>query len=178
MANELSASYTTGSVLYAVILNASGQAYNTATPAFEAINGANWANYAINFAEQGTTGLFLASVPAGISAAGRYSVKVYLRAGGSPALGDSFLGASALEWTGTAESNNNAIADAILKRDWTAMVGVVPARSMLNALRWLRNKWTLPKTGPLTVYAEDDTTAAWTRTVTEDSTAPPVTGVN
>src|SRR6266849_4014368 len=44
-------------------------------------------------------------------------------------------------------------ADALLKRDMSAVTGE-SARSPLNALRWLRNKWTIV-TGTLTVYKED-----------------------
>jgi hypothetical protein len=67
-----------------------------------------------------------------------------------------------------------SIADALLKRDWSAVTGEA-ARSMLNALRFLRNKWSVSGT-TLTVTTEDDTTAAWTSTVTVDATAAPVTG--
>lgn len=63
-----------------------------------------------------------------------------------------------------ATSEHTSIADALLKRDWTAVSGEA-ARSVLNALRFLRNKWAVtgasnPRT--LTVYKEDDTTSAWT----------------
>jgi hypothetical protein len=69
----------------------------------------------------------------------------------------------------------NVIADAILKRDWTAVTGEA-ARSLLNALRLLRNKWSIdPTTGVLTVYKEDDTTAAWTAQLSTSSAASPVT---
>lgn len=60
----------------------------------------------------------------------------------------------------TADQN----ADALLKRDWTAVTGEA-ARSVLNALRFLRNKWSISG-GTLTVTEEDDTTTAWTGTVT------------
>lgn len=56
------------------------------------------------------------------------------------------------------------IADAILKRDWSAVSGE-SARSMLNALRFLRNKWSIAA-GVLTVTKEDDSTAAWTAALT------------
>lgn len=49
------------------------------------------------------------------------------------------------------------------------------ARSPLNALRFLRNKWSVADT-TLTVTQEDDATPAWTATVTHDATAAPVTG--
>lgn len=71
----------------------------------------------------------------------------------------------------TAEEN----ADAALIRDWTAVSGTVADRSTLNALRHLRNKWSMAGT-TLTVTEEDDTTAAWTATVTTDAAAEPITG--
>ena len=67
----------------------------------------------------------------------------------------------------------NAIADALLTRDWTSVTGEA-ARSVLNALRLLRNKYSIAGT-TLTVTEEDDTTAAWTSTLTTDATADPVT---
>lgn len=68
----------------------------------------------------------------------------------------------------------NQIADAILNRDMSA-VSDTTARSMLNALRFLRNKWSVSGT-TLTVTKEDDTTSAWTATVSTDAAADPVTG--
>jgi hypothetical protein len=66
-------------------------------------------------------------------------------------------------------------ADALLLRDWTAIVATVPARSALNALRWLRNRWSIVG-GLLTVTKEDDATTAWTAVVSTDAAADPVTG--
>ncbi|MEZ4542116.1 MAG: hypothetical protein R3C43_19235 [Chloroflexota bacterium] len=70
----------------------------------------------------------------------------------------------------------NAIADAILKRDMTAVTGEA-ARSMLNALRFLRNRWFVAG-GVLTVTKENDTTVAWTAVVSDDAAAEPITGVD
>ena len=64
----------------------------------------------------------------------------------------------------------NSIADALLKRDWTAVTGEA-ARSLLNALRFLRNKWT-NSAGTLTVMKEDDATTAWTATTTTAASDP------
>ena len=61
-------------------------------------------------------------------------------------------------------------ADALLNRDMSA-VTVTNARSPINALRWLRNKWT-NSGGTLTVYKEDDTTTAWTATTTTAASDP------
>lgn len=61
-------------------------------------------------------------------------------------------------------------ADALLKRDWTSVTGEA-ARSVLNALRFLRNKWSISG-GTLTVTEEDDTTTAWTGAVTTTAGDP------
>jgi hypothetical protein len=61
------------------------------------------------------------------------------------------------------------IADAILTRDWTAVTGEA-ARSVLNALRFLRNHWST-EAGTLTVTKEDDATPAWTAELTTNPSA-------
>lgn len=63
-------------------------------------------------------------------------------------------------------------ADALLGRDLSA-VAAPAARSLLNAVRFLRNKWTVVA-GTLTVFKEDDTTSAWTAAVATDATADPI----
>jgi hypothetical protein len=65
-------------------------------------------------------------------------------------------------------------ADALLNRDMGA-VSDTNARSPLNALRFLRNKWSLAGT-TLTVTKEDDTAAAWTAEVSTSAGADPITG--
>lgn len=65
-------------------------------------------------------------------------------------------------------------ADALLGRDMSAVSGAA-ARSPLNALRFLRNRWSIAGT-TLTVTREDDTTAAWTATVTAAPGADPISG--
>jgi hypothetical protein len=64
------------------------------------------------------------------------------------------------------------IADAILKRDMSAVTGEA-SRSLLNAARFLRNKWSIAA-GILTVRKEDDTTTAWTAALTTDGAADPI----
>lgn len=66
------------------------------------------------------------------------------------------------------------IADGILKRDMSAVTGE-SARSPLNALRFLRNKWSISGS-TLTVTKEDDSTSAWTSALTTSGSADPVTG--
>jgi hypothetical protein len=70
-------------------------------------------------------------------------------------------------------SANNAIADAVLLRDWAAIVATVPARCVLNALRHIRNFWEIVGTTK-TVYKEDDVTPAWTSTVVPSAGANPI----
>jgi hypothetical protein len=65
-------------------------------------------------------------------------------------------------------------ADALLKRDWTSVTGEA-SRSVLNALRAIRNKFSTSATpGTATFYKEDDTTVAFTKTLTTDADAPPI----
>ena len=65
-------------------------------------------------------------------------------------------------------------ADSLLKRDLSALAGEA-ARSLLNAIRFLRNKWSISGT-TLTVTKEDDSTTAWTATLTATPGADPITG--
>lgn len=67
-----------------------------------------------------------------------------------------------------------AITEDMLKRDWTGMTGEA-SRSMLNALRFIRNKWSITA-GTLTVCKEDDSTTAFTATVSTDAAADPIVG--
>lgn len=63
-------------------------------------------------------------------------------------------------------------ADALLNRDMSA-VTVTNSRSPINGFRFLRNRWEAAALA-LTVYEEDDTTVAWTSTLTADPLADPV----
>ena len=54
--------------------------------------------------------------------------------------------------------------DTLFIRDLSTVSGEA-ARSFLNAIRLLRNKWAI-STGTMTVYKEDDTTSAWTSALT------------
>ena len=68
------------------------------------------------------------------------------------------------------------IVDALLKRDMSAVTGE-SARSPLNAMRKLMNKWAISGS-TLTVYKEDDSTSAYTQAVSTSSSADPVTGLD
>jgi hypothetical protein len=78
--------------------------------------------------------------------------------------------ATAVGFTAAPTANENA--DALLKRDWTAVSGEA-GRSVLNALRAIRNK--VSRSGAtLTVTKEDDSTSAWTAALTTDADAEPI----
>jgi hypothetical protein len=68
------------------------------------------------------------------------------------------------------------MADAIFKRDMSAVTGEA-ARSLLNAIRKLMNKWSISGS-TLTVCKEDDTTTAYTQAVTSDAAADPITALD
>jgi hypothetical protein len=74
----------------------------------------------------------------------------------------------------TATAERDALATAMLKIDWTGMTGEA-SRSVLQALRFLRNKWDVTS-GTLTVKKEDDSTSAWTSAITSNSSASPIVG--
>jgi hypothetical protein len=70
-----------------------------------------------------------------------------------------------------------AIADALLDRDMSAGTdsGTATIRTVRQALRFLRNKWSLSGT-TLTVTKENDSTTSWTAVVTNDAAAEPIIG--
>lgn len=69
-----------------------------------------------------------------------------------------------------ASASLNSLADAILDRDMSVGTdsGTTTVRTVRQALRWLRNKWTISGS-TLTVYKEDDTTSSWTSTITTNA---------
>lgn len=69
-----------------------------------------------------------------------------------------------------------AIADAVLKRDWTA-ISSEAVYSLLNAARMLRNSWSTAG-GVLVVKKEDGSTNAWSRPLAVDPTAQPIVGAS
>lgn len=69
-----------------------------------------------------------------------------------------------------------SVADALLDRDMSVGTdsGSSTVRTMRNALRFLRNKWSISGT-TLTVTKEDDTTSAWTSALVATPGANPIT---
>lgn len=70
-------------------------------------------------------------------------------------------------------TERNAISDAMLDRNMATGTdsGTTTIRTMRQALRFLRNKWSISG-GTLTVLKEDDATSSWTGTVTQTAGNP------
>lgn len=67
-------------------------------------------------------------------------------------------------------------ADELLKRDMSAVTGEA-SRSVLNAMRFIRNGFSISGT-TMSILKEDDSTTAYTRDLTTDASAQPITGVS
>jgi hypothetical protein len=106
MAKELKTPFTSGATVYAVVLNAAGQAWRTDSAVFETPAAGNWAHYAISATEQSTTGIYEGDFPAAITAAGAYHVLFRRQSGSSPSSTDQNSGmiGGTIHWTGSAES--------------------------------------------------------------------------
>jgi hypothetical protein len=72
--------------------------------------------------------------------------------------------------------NTQDFADGLLRRNLASVSeSGLPSRSPLNAIRFLRNRWAVA-TGTLTVYKEDDSTSAWTSTLSTTASADAIIG--
>jgi hypothetical protein len=82
------------------------------------------------------------------------------------------------EHTGYQLSANtiSSISESILGYDWND-VAVVSDRSLLNAARFLRNRWKVSGSA-LSVFQEDDSTTAWTVALDTVTSAAPVIDFN
>ena len=122
MANELSIHDAAGKTTVYFVVRLGGSFALAGGGGVEAYNASHWANYAVAAAEIGATGIYQASMPAGLSA-GNYAVEAYDRLGGSPSAGDTWLGAGSLAWSGTAEIRLvNAGGKQAATLDWSADV--------------------------------------------------------
>lgn len=86
------------------------------------------------------------------------------------------IGAGAIAASSFSTAALVAIADELLKRDFSSVTGEAN-RSMLNSLRKLMNRWAISGV-TLSVYKEDDTTVAFTQVVSVDASADPITGLD
>lgn len=86
----------TGQSISTTIHDSSGNLWNGA--AFEVFNSANWATYLTSLTEQGTSGYYKGSFPAGI-AAGKYTYVLYP----SATYGEVAIGSGQIYWSGSIE---------------------------------------------------------------------------
>lgn len=181
MAGEIQISYgVTGKTLYFIVRNSLSLVWNTAgTPAFEAFNASNITDYDTALVEDSTSMTYIGTFPTGINTAGVYRIEVRERAGGSPALTDSIVGAAEIEWSGTAQTTlaSRAVAGDAMTLTTTERGNTADKilnrnigggsdggeRTVKNALRPSINRveFDVPVSGKFSVYAEDDTTVAW-----------------
>lgn len=94
----------TGKTLYFFVRNASDQIWNGS--AFEAYNVSNWANYDIAATEQASSGHYVGTFPAGITAGGQYTLTAHRQAGGSPAALDPVFAVGSFNFNGSAEEGS------------------------------------------------------------------------
>jgi len=89
---------------------------------------------------------------------------------------DSLVGGSDQLDVSLPSADQTLLVDALLKRDMSAVTGEA-ARSPLNALRKLMNKWSIAG-ATLTVFKEDDSSSAFTQAITTTPGADPVTALD
>jgi hypothetical protein len=87
------------------------------------------------------------------------------------------INADALTAAKVADDVGEQFADQLLNRNLATGTdsGSATVRTVRQALRFLRNKWSISGT-TLTVTKEDDTTSSWTSELTTSGAADPVTG--
>ena len=137
------------------------------------IDGGNWADCAAEATEIQSSGIYYLDLSAAEMNGDTIAVVVKTSATGAAIPSFIFYPSANALGTLTA-SERTSVADTLLNRDMSA-VSDSNARSPLNALRFLRNKWSLSGT-TLTVAKENDTDAAWTAAVTTNEAAVPITG--
>lgn len=119
MANEVHIDYDSGLTLYFIIRNSAGLPWDTTGEDFESWNAMG--DYDVSMTDMSGS-RYMGSIPANL-AAGRYSIQVFQRVGGSPADNDLFLGGREMLWNGTAEEY---VLDSNGRVDLGLWLGVAP----------------------------------------------------
>lgn len=115
MAREIHATLASGLSVATILVDATGRAYNAATPGFEAILAADAASYSLPLAATDIPTFYAGDMPAGV-AAGRYAALVYARAGAALVLSDlsaAPLATVTIEWGGTAPVSTASVLAAL-----------------------------------------------------------------
>lgn len=106
MAAIIEAISLTGQTIYATVHNSAGNLANGVGT--EVYNGSNWSTYVNALTEQGNTGYYSGTFPSYLPA-GKYTIVLYQRPGGSPTLGDPVIGSGQIYWNGTVEEQGVGI---------------------------------------------------------------------
>lgn len=106
MSDEIQFRYTiTGETIYATVVGPSSVWANNTDEAMEAVVVANWAEYVVPLTETDTgTYFYVGNFPNWITTPGIYSIIIYRRVGGSPAITDTVLAKGTISWTGVSEN--------------------------------------------------------------------------
>jgi hypothetical protein len=122
--------YTTGATVKAMVINGSGEYWNTSgTPAFEAYNAANIADYGIACTEDGSSGNFRFTFPAGITN-GTYTVQAYDLVGASLAESDARIASDNVGWDGSALIGTHDLLPSAVWALANAIDGKTPTEAM------------------------------------------------
>ena len=120
--NPIETTYSSGSTLYAVIHHTDGRVWNDIAELWEAFNNSKWVQYSIPLTEQGVSGYYRASYPAG--AAGVLTTEVvYNQAGGSPSTVDApATGVGQSQGVDVAAIKASVVAASNLERSLSSMI--------------------------------------------------------
>lgn len=97
MASELQTDYLSGKTIYFLLRSSVGTIWNGA--ALASYLSANYSQYPITATEQGSSGYYVANMPA--VAAGFYNILAKVQAGASPAETDITVGTGQIDWSGS-----------------------------------------------------------------------------
>lgn len=121
-----------GLTLYAIVRKL-GNPWNGA--AFETYNAANWTNYDIPLTEQGASGYYRGTFPAGITDVAKYTIMIYQQYGGTPVETDGVFGPATIPWDGSAEEQGIGAVLRTFNLDKLAYVSAASAPPALGS--WL-----------------------------------------
>lgn len=100
MSNLTAGSLVPNSTYYAYVVNSTGQYGILSTLLFENFVSGHWSTYVLTSGTANAAGGWTGTFPA--FAAGFYTIRIKLQAGGSPAVGDVDMGSQQVYWDGTA----------------------------------------------------------------------------
>lgn len=121
MSSELVGTASSGSTIYAHILNSTGQRWNGST--FELFDASNYSNYDVATVEQGASGIYIGDFPIAITTNGHYQILFYVQDAGAPANGDRLASTQGVDWDGSDIAEvTPTISGAMSGADWYTYV--------------------------------------------------------